>query len=92
MYFTNVKQLLSKTVAAKRYSLESLLLYHSTVTYADIVKGKNQIDNNDDSISNMTDSSKEIREKETKSKVPNDKVKASQIRSDGDSLNDNSSV
>ena len=40
MYFTNVQQHLSKTVATKKAALESLLLYHSTVTYTSVVKGK----------------------------------------------------
>ena len=92
MYFTNVKQLLSKTITAKRSALELLPLYHSTITYIDVVKGKNQIDNNDDSISNITDSLKEIKGKETKLKLTNNKLKKSKIRSDRDSLNDNSSI
>jgi hypothetical protein len=39
MYFTNIQQHLSKTVAAKRAALESLPLYYTTITYASVAKG-----------------------------------------------------
>ena len=44
MYFTNIQQYLSNTVAAKKAALESLPLYHSTVTYASVVKGKQPVE------------------------------------------------
>ena len=92
MCFTNVKQHLSRTVATKRHALESSSLCHSTGTHASVLKGKNQVDDDDDSVSNMTDSSKEIKGKEIKSKLTNDALEKSNMQSDGDNLNGNSSM
>ena len=67
-------------------------MYYSTTTCLSMVERKNKVDNNDNSVSNITISSKDIKEKETKSKLQNNKLKSSSIQSDRDGLNDNSSI
>jgi len=95
MYFTNIQQHLSKTVAAKKAALESLPLYHSTVTYASVVKGKQPGKQNDNTVSNIMDVSKESKEKIKNHKEETEKsnfIKRSTANKDNHSTNDNSST
>ena len=55
MYSKQFDNLLNKSIAVKRSTLESLLLYHSTVTYASVVKGNTKPNINDDNVSIMTE-------------------------------------
>jgi len=59
MYSENVNQHLNRIIAMKQNTLEALLLYQSTVTYASVVKGAKASNTNidDDNVSNMTEQS-----------------------------------
>jgi len=72
MYLEYINQNLSKSIAAKQSTLEALPLYHSTVTYASVVKGKMTINTDEDNVSNMTESSNE--------KAKNRKIKSSKVQ------------
>ena len=79
MYIENVDQHLSKIIAAKQSTLEALPLYHSTVTYASVVKGTKYSNIEEDNVSNMTEPSNEKRKYETDSSKRNrDRQKTSQ--------------
>ena len=88
----NIKQKLSKTIAAKRLALESLPLYHSIVTYTLVVKGKDNVNSEEDNVSSMTELSKEsnkIAKKSVSSKIKS--IECSD-QSEVESINDNSSI
>ena len=62
LYSLTIKQQMSKVIADKWSALESLPLYHSTISYASVVKGKRNSNNEKDDrldVSKMTESSKE---------------------------------
>ena len=65
MYVENVDQHLSKIIVVKQSTLEALPLYHSTVTYASVVKGTKYSNVEEDNMSNMIEPSNEKRKHET---------------------------
>ena len=90
-YSEKVDQHLSKSLAVKRNALESLPLYHSTVTYASIVKGSKASNQINDNVSIMTEESQDNRVKKDRSnKETRSKTQAN--LKDDNSLNNQSSV
>ena len=91
-YQNKVDQHLSRAIAAKKSSLETLPLCHSTVTYASVAKGVKSTHNTNenDNVSMMTENSIDNEEKETTKK----EKEISELKNDkdNDSMNDQGSV
>ena len=91
-YQEKVDQHLSRAIAAKKNALESLPLYHSTVSYASVVKGVKQKHNveENDNVSMMTENSIEKEDAEANKKRKKSS-KAGQYK-DNHSITDSGSV
>ena len=89
-YSEKVDHHLSRSIAVKRSALESLPLYHSSVTYASVVKGNKVSNHQNDNVSIMTETSTE-NEKKDNLRKENPSKKQANLKDDN-SGNDQGSI